>query len=326
MVLNLFIDPYRKSDLKKGDDGNLYYQDRDTIHIYKNYDGIYDFVSEKSELLKEREHYDLEYSAKKPYELTQALIKEAWFLDIYPWRKTLLDSLGKVRDKKILLVGNGESCKELYFLTLGAKLVFTDLSLEAVQHMRKCFRATSLNEAYCNKIEFHAVDALNLPFQNEEFDIIYGSAFVHHLEDLDSFFSEVYRCLNKNGICRFIDEADSPLWRLLKGTLLYPFKKYSHQKQPRSPADIRAEHQEGYTFERMVKLKDNFGFRDLLFCRQWFLLRIVSRHYSKYFNYDPKAIQRAHKLFLVMKWLDSKLSNTKLMQKNQLILIWGFNK
>ena len=139
--------------------------------------------------------------------------------------KDITRQYGEIGDKKILLVGNGESYDEFYFLMLGAKIVLTDLSIEAVKHMRKEFAASNLYEAYCDKIEFHAVDASNLPFQDGEFDIIYGSAFTHHLEHLDPFISEVCRCLKIGGICRFIDEADSPLWRsLLKGTILIPIK------------------------------------------------------------------------------------------------------
>ena len=205
-------------------------------------------------------------------------------------------------------------------------MVFTDLSLEAVKHMRKKFEASSLYETYCENIEFHAVDALNLPFHDGEFDIIYGMAFVHHLDDLDSFFLEVYRCLKRNGICRFLDQADAPLWSWLKRTILRPFKVYSHRKFPRSPADLRAEEQQEYTFEEMARLMQRCGFRDMVFLREWFFLRIVARHYNMFVNYDPKAMRRAEKLFLAMKWLDKKLAHTKWMQQNQLMLIWGFNK
>jgi ubiquinone/menaquinone biosynthesis C-methylase UbiE len=326
MVIDSFIDPYSKAILRKDNDGNLYYRNQDVIHLYRNYDGIHDFVLEGSELWKEREHYDKEYSARYPYELTQDLIRDEWYADIYPWRRTLLDSLGEIKDRKILLVGNGDSYMEFYFLTRGARLVFTDLSLEAVKHLWKKFAASSLYEVYREKIEFHAVDALNLPFRDGEFDIIYGAAFTHHLDDLDPFLSEAYRCLKRDGICRFSDQADSPLWESLKRTILLPLKKYSHWRAPRSPADLRAERRGGYTLEKMATLMKKFGFRDMIFLREWFLLRIVGRHYGMFFNYSPKAIRRAHKLFLALKWLDMKLAHTKWMQRNQLVLIWGFNK
>jgi ubiquinone/menaquinone biosynthesis C-methylase UbiE len=326
MVVDSFIDPYTKGVLRRERNGDLYYRNLDVVHLYRNYDGICDFVQEDTELWKEKEHYDKEYSVGQFHGFREDLIRDSWDVNTLPWRKTLLNSLGDLRNKKILLVGNGESSKEFYFLMLGARVVFTDLSLEAVKHMRKKFVASDLFQRYCNDIEFHVIDALNLPFQDEEFDIIYGSAIVHHLEDLDKFFSEVYRCLKKDGICRFIDEANSPLWRLLKGTILHPFKMYSHWRQPRSPADLRAERKERYTYEKMAGLMKRHDFRDMVFLREWFLLRIVSRHYGKFFNYSPKAMRPAQKLFLAMKWLDTRLAHKKWMQRNQLMLIWGFNK
>jgi len=326
MVIDLFVDPRNKCILQKDSNGDLFYNSLNVTHIYKAYDGIIDFVQDSGELRKEREYYDNIYSIGQSGELTTEFIKEYWYIDIYPWRKTLLDSLGEIRGKKILLVGNGDSHKEFYFLTLGASVVVTDLSLECVKLMQKKFAASNLYEAYKEKIEFHAMDALNLPFQDGEFDVIYGSAFVHHVEDINSFLLEVYRCLKKGGICRFIDEADSPLWRGLKGTIFYPFKLYSHWRQPRSPADLVAESRGGYTYKDLNSIIERCGFHDLLFLREWFFLRIITRHYGKLTNYSQKAMRRANKLFLAMKWLDENISHINYFQRNQLMLIWGCKK
>lgn len=326
MVINSFVDPVTKGILQSDSDGNLCLKNQDATHIYKNHDGIYDFIRKDMDIWKEREHYDKEYSGGKSDELKIELIRNAWHHEIFAWRKTFLDSLGDIRGKKILLLGNGESNKEFYFLTLGAKVVFTDLSLEGVKHLRQEFMSSDLYEEYRDKVEFHALDALNLPFQDEEFDIIYGMAFAHHLEDLDPFLSEISRCLKRNGVCRFLDMAYSPIWELAKKTILRPLKIYSHWKQPRSPADLRAEKQEGYTFERMSKFMKKYEFRKMVYHREWFLLQIVNRHYSKLVNYNQKAIRIARPILLTMKWLDKKLAKQRWMQNNQLMLIWGFDK
>ena len=123
--------------------------------------------------------------------------------------------------------------------------------------MQKRFAASSLYEAYKEKIVFHAVDAL---FQDEEFDVIYGSVIVHHLEDINSFFLEVHRCLKKHGICRFMDQADSPLWRRLQGTILYPFKLCLYWRHPRSPADLMAYSRGGFSYEELKSIMERCGF------------------------------------------------------------------
>ena len=88
--------------------------------------------------------------------------------------------------------------------------------------MKNEFNFSEISHSGSNAIEFHAVNALHLPFPDGSFDIVYGSAFVHHLDDVDLFFSEGYRCLKKNGVCRFFDQADAPLWSVLKRTVLRP--------------------------------------------------------------------------------------------------------
>lgn len=353
MITTAFVDPYSKQELQRDNAGNFYCRNGDTCHLYKNHDGIHDFVLEGTDLWKEREYYDQHYacstssdlkeavsrdiwwkpelveqarSAVAPFEVEQQLLREYWAMELFPWRKTLLDSIGDIRDKKVLLLGNGESCKELYFLVLGAKLVYTDLSLKAVIHQRSIFASSSLYPAYRDSVEFHAVDALNLPFKDEEFDVIYAASFVHHLEDMNSFVKEVYRCLAKGGVCRFLDAAYSPVWGGLKKTVLYPAKALSHWLQPRSPEDLHAEKREAYTLELLSRLMEAGGFRDMVFLRESLFLHLVVRHYGKLFKYDPAIMRRGRKIFELMRWLDNKLRDTTWMKGNSIVLTWGFDK
>lgn len=122
-----------------------------------------------------------------------------------PWRRTLLESIGDLSGKKILLLGNGDSSKEIYFLLLEAKVVFSDFSIEAVRRKKQEVELADFHWNGAADIEFHAIDALHLPFPDNTFEIIYGFAFVHHLDDLDQYFKELHRVLKPSGICRFID-------------------------------------------------------------------------------------------------------------------------
>ena len=64
----------------------------------------------------------------------------------------------------------------------------------------------------------------------------------------------------------------------------------------------------------------------MLFKREWFFFRIVTRHYGKMFNYSSSAMRRARPLFRVMKWIDTLLARTSFMTCNGLMLVWGFKK
>ncbi len=326
MPTDMFINPYNGATLKSDCEGNLFYIDGMKMIVYKNYDGCYDFVSLDQETFYEKKHYDKEYSKRKLERLTTEAVKDEWNDEMTPRRKTFLKSLGDIAGKRILLLGNGNTSKEIYFQQLGANVVLSDLSIEVVKHKKREFELSELNKTGFSRIEFHAVDALHLPFADNSFDIIYGSAFVHHLDDVDKFLKGVYRCLNESGICKFLDQATSPTWSFLKKTVFLPFKLYSYRRNPRSPADIRADQKGGFSKDEFAFLMNKHGFRDMIFIREYFFFRIVNRHYGKLFHLDNKAMRRARPLFLLMKWIDHYLSKTRWMKRNALMLVWGFDK
>lgn len=324
MIIEYYVDPRSKTPLSREADGNLYCRDGGVVTCFRNIGGGYDFVSDNVESTEERDHYNVEYGALRPIALSPDDLAREWHAEVFPWRQALLDSLGSLQGKKILVLGNGRSPLEFYFLTKGATVVYSDLSAEAVTTMHRAFDASDLSGAYGSSVEFHAVDATRLPFRDGEFDIVYGSAFAHHLDDVNEMLKETYRCLAQNGICRFIDEADSPIWRWAKNTVLLPLKLLSYRRVPRSPADARAK--KGFTMEQLLTMKQEVGFSEMVFLRNWFFLRIVSRHYGLFLRYNENAMRRARRLFLAMKKLDTGLARYRWMQRNQLMLVWGFDK
>ena len=53
-------------------------------------------------------------------------------------------------------------------------------------------------------ISFHVMDAENLTFNNNTFDLVYGMAILHHL-DLKKCYSEIARVLKPNGMAIFLE-------------------------------------------------------------------------------------------------------------------------
>ncbi len=323
MVIKEFLDPKAKIKLHKDENGNLYYEKSKRRVVYINNNGSYDFVS-RDDSATEKDHYDTKYSETKSRRLTLQDLSQKWYDKSFPENLALLESLGKLSNKKILLLGNGTSFKELYFLYLGAKIVYTDLSIEAVKHMKKLFSCSKLKQVGNGNIEFHAVDASYLPFPDDSFDIIYGYAFVHHIEDLDLLFSEISRCLKKNGICRFLDSAYSPIWYFTKKLFLKPLQVYSHIKGGISPADLRATRKGGYKRDEIFQIMQKFGFKELVFKRISFFQLLWRRMVTKLFKGNNVLIRKGTP---VMTSLDNFLTKRfHLMKRNLLGLIWGFNK
>ena len=218
-VIDRYIDPISKAPLIKDDNGNLCEHGHINNIFYRNDNGIYDFVIQQDNN-EERSHYDNLYLATNYRVCSDESLQKMWRKE--PDFDQLLESMGDINGKKILLLGNGTSVKEFYFLYRGAKCVYTDLSIEAIKHMKATLEQSELMHESLSQIAFHVVDAYHLPFEKNSFDIIYGCSFVHHIEDIGALFSEIYRCLKPGGICRFLDHAYSPLWQGLKNTVLKP--------------------------------------------------------------------------------------------------------
>lgn len=323
-----FVDPYTKESLSTDEHGNLYRLTKNGRIVYQHRGGCYDFVTASPEMQKEKEHYDKEYQAKirrrKP--LSFSLIHDLWFDETTPWYRSLLYSLGDLSGKDVLLVGNGGSPRELYFAFLGANLVFSDLSIEAVCGMKELLLQSELSHFAMGKVEFHSLDATHLPFEDAAFDIIYGAAFVHHLDDIDQFLSEVRRCLKPGGICRFLDQADSPLWNTLKRSILRPMQLYSYWRHPRSPEDLRSNFRNVFNQKTLMRKMREHDFGELIFECSWFLLPIAYRHYGKAVDWNLTAMQKAKRALLFTRQMDSWLCERSWMKKHRLILVWGFNR
>jgi SAM-dependent methyltransferase len=330
-----FIDPYTKGPLQVDNAGNLYTDEGGSQHVYKRVDGSYDFVRDES---AEREHYDTHYQGSvRSLDLDE--IRAPWHDDCEPWYKTLVESMGDLSGKRILLVGAGRSCKEFYFAMCGADVIHTDLSFQGVLLNSADYNAAriTLNNHFsvaehsrrdlkCGSIQFHAVDANHLPFPDESFDIVYGAAFVHHLDEWSPFFLEVHRVLKPGGICRFYDQADSWLWSLLKRTVFRPLQMYSYWRQPRSEGDMRANRRGGFTRRNLLYHMRTAGFQTLYFQKQSFFLAIGFRHIGKAVNWNKRAMKAARPIFHCLGMLDAMTSWCHRISDNRLALVWGFQK
>jgi SAM-dependent methyltransferase len=317
IVLDKYVNPITKAPLIKDINGRLCDRGNPENILYEDINGSYDFVS-KNSTLEEREYFDDFYGKNSPKPVSIETCQKAW--ESEPGFKQLLASLGDISGKKILLLGNGSSLKELYFLHLGARCVYTDLSIKAVSYVKKAFSLSELRQ-YVGNIEFHAADACQLPFPDNSFDIIYGCAFVHHLADLDAFFLEIYRCLKKGGICRFLDHAYSPLWQWLKGTVLKPVQIYTHKKFGISPADVISTKRGGYTRDELERIRKTCGFTKMLYLRVAFFEQLLQRGTLKLGG------RFLRKLKPLMRVLDSLLDKSVcFVQKQGIVLVWGFTK
>lgn len=95
--------------------------------------------------------------------------------------KELIDSFIE-KDKKILEVGSGKGIDTRYMRSKGADVTAVDLSPENAR----------LSGGIC-------MDAENLDFPDESFDIVYSFGVLHHTPDTQKAIKEVYRVLKPKG-------------------------------------------------------------------------------------------------------------------------------
>ncbi len=332
-----FVDPYTKVPLQFDNEGNLYpAHGGRAAAVYRPVNGSYDFVRDNN---SEREYYETDYQHLSIRSLDLEDIRGLWYDPCTPWYDTLIRSMGDLHGKRILLVGAGRSCKEFYFPMCGADVIFTDFSLGGVLGAAADYKAAQAivngpfsvtehnrRDLESGSIQFHAADANHLPFADESFDVVYGCAFVHHLDDWLPFFLEVNRVLKPGGICRFYDQADSWLWSLLKRSVLRPLQIYSYWKHPRSEGDIRANLRSVFNQRNLLSQMRAAGFRKLYFQRQSFFLAIGLRHVGKALNWNKRAMRAVRPVFHCFRILDAMTSGCHRVSDNRLALIWGFEK
>ncbi len=288
--------------------------------LFQDQDGSYDFVSD-DDTDGDRAHYDQCYDnlSKSPEPIRLEVLEREWQQEAS--FETLLAAMGDLRGKRLLLLGNGMSTKEFYFASLGARVVFTDLSITGVKRMKEIFAHSELAEQYSDRIEFHAVDARHLPFADQSFDVIYGCAFVHHMQDLNPFFIDVARCLKPGGQCVFFDDAFSGLWHAAKSTVLKPLQLYSHWRTGISPEDKLATKKGGFKRSELKLLMNQHGFDRMTFERDSFCEYLMRR------GIDKLGVGFLRALLPATRAVDRCLKKrTRFISTQGIRLVWGFRK
>jgi SAM-dependent methyltransferase len=229
--------------------------------------------------------------------------------------------MGELRDRRVLLIGNGGSAKELFLLTFEPRmLVLSDLSPQGV---RAAVRGLDPGK-HGHRLCCAAMDALNLPVRSGSVDVLYGNAIVHHLPDLERFFAEVARVLAPRGRAVFMDDAYSPAWQAAKLSVLRPLMRLSHRRELRSPEDQRATLEGGFRDEdlsrqiRAVGCEPFFERHDLLFY-VWTRAAMTLAP-ARFRRPLMESVWVARLLTRVDSWL---AASSEAVQRNQVRLVWG---
>jgi len=125
-------------------------------------------------------------------------------------RVEVLKALGDVKEKRVLELGCGSGELTAILANDGAYVSTIDISLEAIEiTQKKC-------KEYVEKVIVQQMDANNLSYMNESFDLVVGELVLHHL-DYIKIAVEVARVLQPCGRAVFVEPlAHNPflnVWR-----------------------------------------------------------------------------------------------------------------
>ena len=149
---------------------------------------------------------------------------EKFVLSLNPQMPSLTDkiltSLGQVNGKSICEIGCGGGGLTRELAIRGAYVWASDISVEAVKLARK------INEEFIPKqVNVDEMDACNLLYNNESFDLVVGISVLHHI-NIDKATMEINRILKPGGKAVFIEPlAHNPisnLWRKLSPSARTP--------------------------------------------------------------------------------------------------------
>ena len=116
-----------------------------------------------------------------------------------PENRFILDHLGDVEGKTLLDLGCGAGENSVYFARKGARCTATDYSPGMVEKALKLAAANSV------QIEARTMNAMDIEFPADTFDIVYAANLLHHLPDPTVALREIHRVLKPGGKACFWD-------------------------------------------------------------------------------------------------------------------------
>lgn len=108
-----------------------------------------------------------------------------------------------IQPKSILEIGGGSQfvARHLSKKFPNAKITCTDVSASRVDTFVRHYGSSPHNLTVQG-----GIDARNMPFPDESFDLIIGDAMLHHIDFLKPALFEIHRCLQPHGRAIFVRE------------------------------------------------------------------------------------------------------------------------
>lgn len=110
-----------------------------------------------------------------------------------PENRFIMSKIGKLHGKYLLDLGCGGGESSIYFALRGAHCVASDWSPRMVDSAKKLAETSQV------KIDTRVINAMDIDFPSNTFDIVYAANLLHHV-DTNKTLTEIHRVLKPGGV------------------------------------------------------------------------------------------------------------------------------
>lgn len=161
---------------------------------------------------------------------------EQYRYDSYaPWMSDVME-FADHPDEKVLEIGAGLGTDLAQFAKNGSICTDLDLSAGHLSHAKRNFELRGLEARFLHG------DGETLPFDDNEFDVVYSNGVIHHTPNTSTVIDEIFRVLRPGGkaIAMVYAENSWHYWR----QIVYGLGMCDGKLARQSPGDIMSEHVE----------------------------------------------------------------------------------
>lgn len=219
-----------------------------------------------------------------------------------PENRFILRQLGDVRGKYLLDLGCGAGENSVYFSQLGARCVASDYSPGMVDV------ALKLAERNGVPVEGRVINAMDIDFPDNTFDIVYASNLLHHIPNPEITIREIHRVLKPGGKMCFWDP-------LKHNPVINVYRKMATEvrTEDETPLDINI-----VKYVRSLYSKtdyDTFWIATLWIFLQFYLIEKVNPNKERYWKKIIIEQDRLAPMYRRLERLDKFLKKLPLMKR-----------
>ncbi|MCW6037518.1 class I SAM-dependent methyltransferase [Spirulina subsalsa FACHB-351] len=219
-----------------------------------------------------------------------------------PENRFILHHLGEVQGKKLLDLGCGAGENSVYFAQKGAHCVAADYSPGMVE--------VALQLAAKNRvsIEGSVANAMELPFPDAHFDIVYAANLLHHIPNPKIVLGEMHRVLKPGGKACFWDP-------LKHNPVINVYRRMATEvrTEDETPLDIQIVQTVRSRFTQVQY--DTFWLASLWIFLQFYLIEKVNPNQERYWKKIILEQERLKPLYCRLERLDRVLKKLPFMKR-----------